>query len=72
MKQDFNFFTVMVIYLMALAFGIFLIVYGIHLANEVSVIIGIFVLIAAIFNIVSLIESFIYTSQQNKKQKRRR
>ena len=72
MKQDFSFFTVMVIYLMALAFGIFLIVYGIYSASEILVIIGIFVLIAAIFNIVSLIESFIYTSQQNKKQKRRR
>ena len=72
MKQDFNFFTVMVIYLMSLAFGIFLIVMGIYLANEVLVIIGIFIMLAAIANIVSLIESAIYTHEQNKKHKRRR
>lgn len=72
MKQDFNFFTVMVIYLMSLAFGIFLIVMGIYSASEILVIIGIFVMLAAIVNIVSLIESAIYTYEQNKKHKRRR
>ena len=72
MKQDFSFFTVMVIYLISLAFGIFLIVHGVYSASEILVIIGMFVLIAAIFNIVSLIESFIYTSEKNKKYSSKR
>ena len=71
MKQDFSFFTVMVIYLISLAFGIFLIVHGVYSANEILVIMGMFILIAAIVNIVSLIESAIYTYEQNKKHKRR-
>lgn len=72
MKKDFNLFTVMVIYLMSLAFGIFLIVMGIYSANEFLVLIGMFILIAAIFNIMGLTESTIDIHEKNKKHKRRR
>ena len=72
MKKDFNLFTVMVIYLMSLAFGIFLIVMGIYSANEFLVLIGMFILIAAIFNIMGLTESAIDIHEKNKKHKRRR
>ena len=71
------FYVVFFIYLMSVIFGGFLIINGILKVNIVSIIIGLFLLIPSIINLISFVHSFInieidYNRKQLKINNRRK
>lgn len=71
------FYVVFFIYLMSVMFGGFLIINGILKVNIVSIIIGLFLLIPSIINLISFVHSFIkieidYNRKQLKINNRRK
>lgn len=63
------FYVVFFIYLMSVMFGGFLIINGILKVNIVSIIIGLFLLIPSIINLISFVHSFINVEiDYNRKQ----